>query len=56
MDIENKETIKPQLTEEELQGVYMYLSMHYEELTEEEKKNWTLLMKELDPEFDNHDE
>jgi hypothetical protein len=56
MNIENKETIKPELTEEELQGLYMYLSMHYEELTEEEKKNWTLIMMELDPEFNNIEE
>jgi hypothetical protein len=56
MNIENKETIKPQLTEEELQGLYMYLSMHYEEFTEEEKMNWTLVMKELDPEFNDQDE
>ena len=56
MNIENKETIKPELTEEELQGLYMYLSMHYEELTEEEKKNWTLIMMELDPEFDDYEE
>jgi hypothetical protein len=48
MNIENKETIKPQLTEEELQGLYMYLSMHYEELTDEEKKNWTLIMMEYE--------
>jgi len=56
MNIENKETIKPQLTEEELQGLYMYLSMNYEEFTEEEKMNWTLVMKELDPEFNDQDE
>jgi hypothetical protein len=53
MNTENKETEKPQLTEEELQGMYMYLSMNYEQMTQEEKNIWTMLMNELDPEFNN---
>ena len=53
MNTENKETNKPQLTEEELQGMYMYLSMHYEQMTQEEKNTWIVLMNELDPEFSN---
>jgi succinate dehydrogenase flavin-adding protein (antitoxin of CptAB toxin-antitoxin module) len=53
MNTENKETNKPQLTEEELQGMYMYLSMHYEQMTQEEKNTWIILMNELDPEFSN---
>ena len=56
MNIENKETIKPQLTEEELQGLYAYLSMHFKELTEEQKIMWANMMKELDPEFNDKDE
>ena len=56
MNIENKETTtKQQLTKEELQGLYMYLNMHYEELTSEEKKNWSLIMKTLDPEFEDYE-
>jgi arsenate reductase-like glutaredoxin family protein len=55
MNIENKETTKQQLTKEELQGLYMYLNMHYEELTNEEKKNWSLIMKTLDPEFEYYE-
>jgi arsenate reductase-like glutaredoxin family protein len=56
MNIENKETIKQQLTEEELQGLYMYLSMNYEDMNNEEKKYWYELMNELDPEFNNIEE
>jgi len=56
MNIENKETIKQQLTEEELQGLYAYLSMHFKELTEEQKIMWANMMKELDPEFNDQDE
>jgi arsenate reductase-like glutaredoxin family protein len=55
MNIENKETIKQQLTEEELQGLYAYLSMHFKELTEEQKLLWANMMKELDPEFDDYE-
>jgi hypothetical protein len=53
MNTENKETEKPQLTEDELQGIYLYLSMYYEQMTQEEKNTWIILMNELDPEFSN---
>jgi hypothetical protein len=53
MNTENKETEKPQLTEEELQGMYMYLSMNYEQMTQEQKDTWIMLMNELDPEFND---
>lgn len=57
MDTENKEINKPNLTEEELQGLYVYLSMHFKEFTQEQKNVWILLMKQLDPEFnDTEDE
>ncbi len=56
MNIEDKEVNKPKLTEEELQGLYMYLSMNYEGMSNEEKKYWYELMNELDPEFNNIEE
>ena len=56
MNIENKETDKPKLTEEELQGIYMYLSMHYEQMTQEEKNTWIVLMNQFDPEFNNFED
>jgi len=42
---------KVDITEDELQGIYMYLAMHYEELDIEQRKIWYLLMEELDPMF-----
>jgi hypothetical protein len=56
MNIENKETDKPELTEEEIQGIYMYLSMHYEQMTQEEKNTWIVLMNQFDPEFNNFED
>ena len=53
MNIDNKETADIKLTEGELQGLYIYLSMNYEDMTNEEKKYWYELMGELDPEFNN---
>jgi len=53
MNTENKETEKPQLTEDELQGIYLYLSMYYEQMTQEQKDTWIMLMNELDPEFND---
>ena len=53
MNTENKETEKPQLTEDELQGIYLYLSMYYEQMTQEQKDTWIILMNELDPEFND---
>jgi hypothetical protein len=53
MNTENKETNKQQLTDDELQGIYLYLSMYYEQMTQEEKNTWIMLMNELDPEFNN---
>ena len=47
---------KENLTEEELQGLYMYLSMNYEGMSNEEKKYWYQLMNELDPEYNNIEE
>jgi hypothetical protein len=56
MNIENKEIAKLELTEEELQGLYMYLSMHYEQMTQEEKNVWVVLMNQLDSEFNNFED
>jgi len=53
MNTENKQTNKSQLTEDELQGIYLYLSMYYEQMTQEQKNTWIVLMNEFDPEFNN---
>jgi len=56
MNIENKETIKQQLTEEELQGLYVYLSMQFHEMNDQQKLLWIETMKTLDPDFNNFED
>lgn len=46
LDIKNLE-----LTEEQLQAIYIYLSMTYEEMTKEEKLYWNYVLEILDPEY-----
>lgn len=49
-EIENK---IDSITEEEIQGLYMYLSLHFEEMKPEEKLMWIEIMKKLDKEFND---
>lgn len=42
---------KNELTEEQLEALYIYLSLNYDSFSEEEKKFWFELMNELDQEF-----
>jgi hypothetical protein len=42
---------KDTLTDDELQGLYMYLSLHFEDMNKEEKLMWIELMKQLDKDF-----
>lgn len=44
-----------ELTEEDLDGLYMFLAMSYENFTEEEKQYWNIIMEKLDPDF-QHEE
>ena len=48
---DNKEPI----TEEELQALYVYLSMQFENMSDQQKLLWIETMKSLDPEFDNYE-
>jgi hypothetical protein len=45
-----------QLPEKELDAIYKYLSICYDEMTEDEKKMWVLLLSIHDPDFDDDDE
>ena len=40
-----------QLTEQELQGLYIYLSMQFDQMGDEQKMFWIEAMKNLDPDF-----
>lgn len=42
-----------QLTDEQLDAIYKYLSISYDDMNNEEKKMWTLLLSIYDPEFDD---
>lgn len=41
------------LTEEDLDGLYMFLAMNYDTFTNEEKQYWNIIMEKLDPDFKN---
>lgn len=51
MQQEQQEILEKQLSEEELQAVYIYLAMHYEDMEEEEKQYWNYIMEKIDPEY-----
>lgn len=40
-----------ELTEQELDAVYFYLSLHFDEMSEQEQDFWTELMPKLDKTF-----
>ena len=48
---ENKET----LTQEEIQALYVYLSMQFESMNDQQKLLWIETMKSLDPEFEDYE-
>ena len=40
-----------QLTEQELDALYLYLDMYMDDMSDEEKVFWTQLLEKIDPEF-----
>jgi len=42
-----------QLTENELDAIYKYLSLMYENMNDQEKLLWTSILSQYDPEFDD---
>jgi hypothetical protein len=59
MDISNllnkEEDNKEPITEEELQALYVYLSIQFDSMNDQQKLLWIETMKSLDPEFDNYE-
>jgi hypothetical protein len=41
------------ITEDQLDAIYKYLSISFDDMTDEEQKMWTLLLSIHDPEFDD---
>ena len=48
---ENKETLTP----EEIQALYVYLSMQFEKMNDQQKLLWIETMKSLDSEFEDYE-
>jgi hypothetical protein len=46
---------KQDLTKEEIQALYVYLSMQFENMSDQQKLLWIETMKSLDPEFDDYE-
>ena len=44
------------LTQGEIQALYIYLSMQFENMTDDQKALWIETMRTLDPEFDDYEE
>jgi hypothetical protein len=49
------ENNKQDLTKEEIQALYIYLSMQFENMSNEQKLLWIETMKSLDPEFEDYE-
>jgi len=49
------ENNKEDLTKEEIQALYIYLSMQFENMSNEQKLLWIETMKSLDPEFEDYE-
>jgi hypothetical protein len=43
------------ITEEQLQALYIYLSLNYDSMKEDEKVVWYEIMKKIDKEFNDYD-
>ena len=44
------------LTEDQLDSIYSYLSIAFDEMKEDEQKMWVLLLSLYDPEFNEDEE
>jgi hypothetical protein len=56
MKLEDLEIVENKLTDEQIQALYIYLSMNYESMDEEEKKVWYTIMEKIDSEFNDIDD
>lgn len=43
------------ITESQLQALYLYISMYFDEMNDSEKEGWHNIMKEIDKEFYDQD-
>ena len=52
---EDLETASLDLTEDQIQAIYIYLAMHYDEMQDSEKLYWNYIMEKIDPEYGKQD-
>jgi hypothetical protein len=50
-----EEKIQP-ATEKELDSLYTYLSMNWDDMNETEKNFWSEIMSRVDPDFDKYED
>ena len=49
---QNEEIIEHQeISEEQIEALYIFLSISWEIFTEDEKEYWKIIMEKIDPEF-----
>lgn len=51
MQLEDIQIEGDKITEEQLEALYIYLSMSYDTMTKEEKSAWYEIMQKIDNEF-----
>lgn len=49
------EIIDNKITEDQLEALYIYLSLNYNNMKDDEKMVWYELMKQIDKEFESYD-
>lgn len=55
MNLEDIQIDESKITEEQLESLYVYLSMTYDTMTDDEKQAWYYIMQKIDKEFNEHD-
>jgi hypothetical protein len=56
MKLEDLKLDNSKLTDNQIQALYMYLSMDYESMDADEKKAWYYIMQNIDKEFNDIDD
>jgi len=44
-----------ELSEEQIEAIYVYLSLTYEDMTSEEQLYWNYILEKIDPEYEKED-
>ena len=55
MSQEEEKIEQLEVTDEQIQALYMFLSLNWESLTDDEKQYWRIIMEKIDPEFNDEE-